>query len=136
MAFVKASPECVKAKVSHLKAEIAVKEADLKIWNINAVMQEQFDHDVYINRQEESLVSPRDVIPECVKSPCRFATREEIESLLETAQIQVSIYEMFLAAIDNGDFLMVDDDPDKFGCPGFQLFRKEAPTIDVLKALV
>jgi hypothetical protein len=70
-----------------------------------------------------------------VKAPCRFATREEIVELVESTEIQLSIYKMFLEAIDNGDFLMVDDDHDKNGLPGYQLFRKKCPTIDVLKVI-
>jgi len=133
MSFVKAGPEFIDRKIDHLKASIAAKESSLKVWNANRALQ-MLGREVYVNRRHESIISEADVVPDIVKVPCRFVRREEIEALYLETKIHLEIYQMFLNAIDNGDFLMVDDDPDEKGYPGYQLLKKGYPAIDVLKA--
>lgn len=134
MSFVKVGPEFISRKIDHIKASIEVKESSLKIWNANQALQ-LLGRDVYVNRQQESITSEAGAVPDIVKAPCRFVRREEIADLYVEASIQLSIYKMFLESIDNGDFLMVDDDPDEKGYPGYQLFKKNCPIVDVLKAI-
>ncbi len=135
MAFVKVGPEFIEKKIDLLKAIIAAKESALEVWNANRALQ-MLGRDVYVNRRHESIVSEAGVVPDIVKAPCRFVKREEIEALyLETKTI-LDIYQMFISAIDNGDFLMVDDDPDEKGHPGYQLFKKGYPAVDMLKNIV
>jgi len=134
MSFVKADPEFIDMQIEYLKASIVAKESSLKVWNANKALQ-MLGLDVYVNRQRESIISEADVVPDIVKAPCRFVRREEIEALCIETKIQFEIYQMFLKAIDNGDFLMVDDDPDEKGYPGYQLFKKDCPIVDVLKPI-
>jgi len=132
MAFARVDENYVNAMITYLEAAIAANESALEVWKANRAML-WLGKDVYVNRRKQTIIAEKDEIPEIVKAPCRFATREEIEPLYLDAQIQMEIYKMFLDAIDNGDFLMVDDDPDERGYPGYQLFRKDNPSVDVLK---
>lgn len=134
MSFVRVGPEFISRKIEQIKASIEVKKSSLKIWNANQALQ-LLGQDIYVNRQQESITSEAGVVPDIVKSPCRFVRCEEIEALYTETKIQLEIYQMFLNAIDNGDFLMVDDDPDEKGYPGYQLFKKGYPAIDMLKAM-
>jgi len=134
MAFVKVNKEFIIRKIDQLKAHIEVKKSQLKIWNANHSLH-ILGMDVYVNRQGESLTSEKGKIPAEVHCPSRFVLREEIADLYVDATIQTEIYKMFLDAIDNGDFLMVDDDPNEKGMPGYQLFLKDCPTVDALRTL-
>jgi hypothetical protein len=134
MSFVKVGSEFIDRKIDQIKSSISVKESTLKIWNANKALH-LLGHDVYVNRQQESITSETGVVPDEVRCPCRFVKREEIADLYVEASIQLSIYKMFLEAIDNGDFLMVDDDQNEKGRPGYQLFKKECPIVDALKAI-
>ena len=134
MAFVKVGSKFIDRKIDQIKSSISVKESALKVWNANKALH-LFGQDVYVNRQQDSITSEAGVVPDIVNAPCRFVRREEIEALFLETKIQLDLYQMFLNAIDNGDFLMVDDDPDEKGYPGYQLFKKDCPIVDVLKAI-
>lgn len=131
MAFVKVGSEFIELKIKQLESHLEVDKASLIVWKANRVLH-LMGKDIYVNRQQKSITSDLGVIPIEVKAPCRFVERKEIESLKNDAEIQVAIYTEFLSAIDNGDFLMTDDDPDEHGDAGFQLFKKENPTVNVL----
>lgn len=134
MAFVKVNEDYVNMMVNYLESAVEAQKSSLELWKANRAMM-WAGKDVYANRQNQSIISDSGKIPDVVKSPCRFATREEIQALYNQSLIQTEIYQMFLDAIDNGDFLMVDDDPDDRGYPGYQLFKKDRPSIDVLQGV-
>jgi hypothetical protein len=131
MAFVKVGPDFIENKIAQLNSQIKSTTLNLEIWKANLALY-HVGQDVYVNRQQESIVSERGVLPIEVKAPCRFVKREEIEAMIQLAEITLAIYKQFLEAIDNGDFLMTDDDPDTVGNPGYQLFKKDCPTVNVL----
>jgi hypothetical protein len=135
MAFVKIRSDYVNAKIEQLKQQIKIVESSLKIWNANQALQ-MMGMEIYVNRQGNSLAVNKGEIPNEAKIPCRFTTREEIELLLTKNEANLEVYKMFLTAIDKGDFLMVDDDPDENGEPGYQLFLKSNPTVDVLQIMM
>jgi len=132
MAFVKIGPDFMNNKIAQLNSQIKSATLQTKIWQANLALYE-LGKDIYVNRQHESITSERDVLPIEVKAPCRFVNKEEIEAAVKQAEITLAIYKQFLEAIDNSDFLMTDDDPDKTGSPGYQLFKKSYPTVNVLQ---